>query len=181
MQGPLFLIALVWGILNYRPYCWRSHTWLEEIYNPAAPKLDYAYVDETTTIKLREEGLMIYSNCMHVNKHNMFLLGFIANNSPGFSTCLLWYAETLLRFAYVVFLEMNWELPDPLRGFSKQARKIMSLMKRVMTTTRESVLTQGRYLLCSSINVVAQLVSFDGEHTGRHVQLRLESHLRGPK
>ena len=85
---------------------------------------------------------MIYSNCMHVNKHNMFLLGFIANNSPGFSTCLLWYAETLLRFAYVVFLEMNQEPPDPLRGFSKQARKLMSFMKRVMTTTRQSALAQ---------------------------------------
>ena len=64
---------------------------------------------------------MIYSNCMNLNKYNMFLLGFIANNLPGFLICLLWYAKTLLKFAYVVFLEMNQEPPDPLRGFSKQA------------------------------------------------------------
>jgi len=32
-----------------------------------------------------------------------------------------------------------------------------------MTTTKESILTQGRYLLHSSVDTVAQLVSFDGD------------------
>jgi len=118
---------------NYQPHCWWSCTWLEEIYDPRAPKLDFAYTDKLMTIKLTAEWLRIYSNCMNLNRYNMFVLGLIASNLLGISTCLLWYAETLLKFMYIVFLEMKWEPPDPLRGLSKQAQKLMSFTKRVMT------------------------------------------------
>ena len=51
--------------------------WLEEIYDPKAPKLDFAYIEKMMTIKLTAEWLMIYSNCMNLNKYNMFLLGLM--------------------------------------------------------------------------------------------------------
>jgi len=156
IQGPLFLITMLWGLLNYRLYCWWHQSWLKEIHDTRAPKLTFVYNDNTRKLKLSAEWWLIFSNCVNINKYNIFLLGLISRSSPGFSSCLFWYAETLVKFMYTVFMHMLCKPPDPWTRMSKGAQHLLQAMM-----LQAGILQQQNYLLKLPTNALSSLVSFD--------------------
>ena len=64
IQGLLFLIAVVWGLLNYHPYCWVTQTWLKEIKDPSASKLNFVYIDMMRKLTFSADWWGVLSHCV---------------------------------------------------------------------------------------------------------------------
>ena len=130
IQGLLFLITVVWGLLNYRPYCWETQTWLEEIQLTRAPKLNFVHINTMGKLTFSADWWGILSHCILCDRYNVFLLGLLLTDNSRFFTCLFWYGELILHFTYEVFLVMKQEPPDPWQGISKNTLKFMRIMMR---------------------------------------------------